>query len=304
MLADRIAEQQADEAARRTAAIPERGSRSTQLGGLLAAEQKFSPGRKGIVEMYYAEGARRGYKRHQIDGLLGNKVAESGLNPAAINPRDNPRSAVHPDSIGLGQWNDRRATELKRLAATRGVPWTDPMTQVVHTFNELERGESRAGGMLRNSTNVREATIAGIAFERPQGFTWNNPTGGHNFSGRLAAAQKLAGGVNPYDNDTRAFAATRIRANSGGEPAGGPTGAAGGTGGRSRGGGLFAQADEAAIDADLTFQELAAQSGALAGPTNSNQLQALMMQQLQTLQLLQQAQAPFAAPLQLPTLQG
>lgn len=168
----------------------------------------FAAGRQGIIEMYRFVGAQKGFAPHQIDGLVGNKIAESGLNPNAVNPRDNPRSAVHPDSIGFGQWNDRRAMALRRLAQERGVDWRDPFTQVLHTFNELDGVESRAGAMLRRARNVQEAAVAGIAYERPKGFSWGNPTGGHNWSGRLAAAVRLNGG-NPYEGDTRDFAAGR-----------------------------------------------------------------------------------------------
>ncbi|TGP49090.1 hypothetical protein EN869_034060, partial [Mesorhizobium sp. M2D.F.Ca.ET.226.01.1.1] len=42
---------------------------------------------------------------------------------------------------------------------------------------------------LLGTTDVRGATAAFAGFERPEGFSWANPEGAHNFLGRLSGAQ-------------------------------------------------------------------------------------------------------------------
>lgn len=62
--------------------------------------------------------------------ILGNINAESGLNPAAINPTSG--------ASGLCQWYQGRLDTLKSLAASKGVSWTDVDTQLEHLGNEFE----------------------------------------------------------------------------------------------------------------------------------------------------------------------
>ncbi|MGC5777570.1 phage tail tip lysozyme [Methylobacterium sp. NFXW15] len=69
-------------------------------------------------------------------GAVGSMIGESGekLNPAALNPGDGRDGS---DSIGMGQWNQGRATALRRTAQEMGTSWTDPRAQVAHIGNEL-----------------------------------------------------------------------------------------------------------------------------------------------------------------------
>ena len=70
-------------------------------------------------------------------GAVGSMIGESGekLNPAAINPKDGRDGS---DSIGMGQWNQGRATALRRTAEQMGTSWTDPRAQIAHVGNELQ----------------------------------------------------------------------------------------------------------------------------------------------------------------------
>lgn len=70
-------------------------------------------------------------------GAVGSLMGESGkgLNTAAINRGD---GADGSDSIGMGQWNQSRATALRRTAQEMGTSWTDPRAQVAHIGNELQ----------------------------------------------------------------------------------------------------------------------------------------------------------------------
>ncbi len=62
-------------------------------------------------------------------GAVGSLMGESGkgLNTAAINRGDGSDGS---DSIGMGQWNQSRATALKSTAAGMGTPWTDARAQL------------------------------------------------------------------------------------------------------------------------------------------------------------------------------
>ncbi|WP_426313465.1 phage tail tip lysozyme [Methylobacterium fujisawaense] len=70
-------------------------------------------------------------------GAVGSLMGESGkgLNTAALNRGD---GADGSDSIGMGQWNQSRATALRRTAEQMGTSWTDSRAQVAHIGNELQ----------------------------------------------------------------------------------------------------------------------------------------------------------------------
>jgi len=129
--------------------------------------------------------------------LVGNFVAESGLRTDARNPRDGRDGS---DSIGISQWNSTRAEGLKRFAAARGTSWTDLNTQLEFALEEMRTTERGTYDRLLNARTVDEATEIAIGFFRPAGWTSANPRGGHNFSGRLAEAQRvLGGGTGSFD---------------------------------------------------------------------------------------------------------
>ncbi|MGL4490515.1 MAG: phage tail tip lysozyme [Rhizobiaceae bacterium] len=130
-----------------------------------------------------------GLPAHVAAALAGHGQAESAFNPNAIG--DNGTA------IGFYQWRGNRASELKAFAKARGKHWKDTDTQLDFVVHELKSSERLAWGALNRSRNVEEATAAFMHFERPQGWTINNPRAGHNFSGRLAFAQGLLGAQAP-----------------------------------------------------------------------------------------------------------
>lgn len=122
-------------------------------------------------------------------GIVGNLVQESGLNTSAINPGDGSDGS---DSVGLGQWNGDRARALKQFAASRGSSPDDFATQLDFVLHELETTEGAAYQRLKAAKNVDEATAAMIGYERPAGWSADNPRGGHGWSNRAAMAAKAA----------------------------------------------------------------------------------------------------------------
>lgn len=132
----------------------------------------------------------KGWTKEQAGGIVGNLMAESRLNTLARNPGDGTDGS---DSIGVGQWNGNRASALKAFAVANKSDWRDLGTQLAFVHHELETSESAAGGALKNAKNVDEAAAAFAGYERPAGWSSDNPRGAHNYKGRLKYAMQAAG---------------------------------------------------------------------------------------------------------------
>lgn len=132
----------------------------------------------------------RGYTKEQAAGIVGNLIGESNLNPE-----------IRGDggmSHGIAQWNRDRLANLRRFAASRGKSWQDFGVQLEFIDWELQNVEKSAYNNLKNARTIDEATAAFIGYERPRGWTANNPKAGHNYNGRLKFAGQAAGvQVNP-----------------------------------------------------------------------------------------------------------
>lgn len=127
-----------------------------------------------------------GYTPAQAAGIVGNLVQESGV--VSDGPTGDSGSAH-----GMAQWRGARFTKLQRFAASRGKDWRDWTTQLDFVDVELKDDEPQAYAKLKSAGTVDEATAAFIGFERPSGWSPENPRGGHGWSNRLAAAQRTAG---------------------------------------------------------------------------------------------------------------
>lgn len=175
----------------------------SQVRALLGMQPKVKPAplpanvsdRASMAMRYYQS---RGYTREQAAGIVGNLVGESKLNTGARNPGD---GADGTDSIGIGQWNGNRARALKRFAAANHADWRDFNVQLAFVDHELRTSESAAGNALKSARSVEEATAAFIGYERPSGWSAENPRGGHNYSGRLAFAKSAAGDGANFGDD-------------------------------------------------------------------------------------------------------
>lgn len=117
--------------------------------------------------------AGKGLQPHQIAGIMGNVGAESGFNPSAIGDGGL--------AFGLFQHHAARGGGTGLLGDVQG--------QLELTWKELMGSESKAMQALLASKDVRSATAAFGGFERPAGFSWSNPEGMHNWSGRLEGAE-------------------------------------------------------------------------------------------------------------------
>lgn len=121
----------------------------------------------------------KGLSDHQVAGVLGNIKAESAFNPAAIGDGGAAK--------GLYQWNDRGPSMIGAV----GADWkSNPLAQHEFAYKELMGPENRAWKALLASQDTKGATAAFAGFERPSGFSWDNPEAAHNFVGRLNGANE------------------------------------------------------------------------------------------------------------------
>lgn len=132
----------------------------------------------GVAAQAWNFFANKGLQPHQVAGILGNISAESAFNPKAVGDAGK--------ALGLFQWNDRAPRMLSAIGGRGNLG--DVNAQLEHAWSELQGPENRAFQALMKSTDVRGATAAFAGFERPRGFSWANPEGSDNFSGRLDAA--------------------------------------------------------------------------------------------------------------------
>lgn len=134
----------------------------------------------GVAGKIWSFFAGKGLKDFQVAGILGNVKAESAFNPTAVGDAG--------QAFGLFQHNDRKGALFNAIGGKGNL--TDVTRQLEFAWKELETTERAALEALKASTDVRGATAAFAGFERPRGFTWDNPEGAHNFTGRLKGAEE------------------------------------------------------------------------------------------------------------------
>lgn len=128
---------------------------------------------------------KRGYAPHQAAAMVGHGMQESGLRTDAVGDNGTAK--------GIFQWRGPRLAGLHSFAAASGQDPNSIDTQLGYMDHELNTTERRAGDALRASTDVRGATRAGMMFERPAGYTADNPEAGHGWANRFGEASRLAG---------------------------------------------------------------------------------------------------------------
>lgn len=133
----------------------------------------------------------KGYSQHQAAGIVGNLIQEGNLNTGALNPGD---GADGSDSIGIGQWNGPRAQALRAFAQQNGGDLSDFNTQLDFIEHELGGSEAGVRDRLLQAQNPIQAAAAFVGYERPQGWTADNPYASHGWGNRAKHAARLAGG--------------------------------------------------------------------------------------------------------------
>lgn len=138
----------------------------------------------------------RGYSAPAAAGIVGNLIQESGLNP----------NTVHDGGTGLGIAGHRleRLDALRKFAADRGKPANDFRTQLEFIDQELRTTEGATGAALKAAATPEAAARAFISYERPQGWTSDNPEAGHGFANRVANARQIFANASGAPIDQRA----------------------------------------------------------------------------------------------------
>lgn len=139
------------------------------------------------VRDVWGELTRAGLTDVQAAGLIGRWQQESG---AGLNPTAYGDKSIPGGSQGIGQWNRER---LDALQAFGGTNWRDPSVQARFALHELDTTEKSAGNALKNAKTYQDAVNAAMAYERPLGWTPNNPALGHGYKNTLKNAMNLLG---------------------------------------------------------------------------------------------------------------
>lgn len=129
----------------------------------------------------------KGYRPEEAAGIVGNLAHESGVNPLAVG--DNGTSA------GLAQFHNERLANLKAYAASVGKPASDFRTQLEFIDRELQTSEAGTRAKLAGARTPEEAAAAFINYERPQGWTPQNPAAGLGYANRQALARSVFAGA-------------------------------------------------------------------------------------------------------------
>jgi len=142
---------------------------------------------------------QQGFQPHQAAALAGQAEWESGGNATASHDKGtgfglfgwrNPSGG--PGDQGSGRWAD-----LVNWAKANNLDPNAEDTQLKFSVYELNNNEKAAGDALRASTDITGATNAVIGYLRPQGWSVDNPKGGHGYQGRLVNAAEIAGSPPP-----------------------------------------------------------------------------------------------------------
>lgn len=130
------------------------------------------------------QGQAAGYNPMQIAALLGRTQVESGGDTSNS-------SGDGGTSFGAQQWRGDRFQKLQDLAASQGKSWQDPQVQAQHMFNELGGTESASGQALLAAQTPEDAQNAVSGYERPAGYTADDPSQSSGYSQALTNAQQI-----------------------------------------------------------------------------------------------------------------
>jgi hypothetical protein len=127
----------------------------------------------------------KGYSPVQAAALAGNAMAESRGSTTVTGDAGK--------ALGLFQWHPDRQANLNRFAASQGLDPRSEQTQLAFKDWELRNTEAGAGRKLFAAQTPEEANAAVLSSLRPSGYTSQDPTKSHNWSGRLENTYSFLG---------------------------------------------------------------------------------------------------------------
>mgnify|MGYP003335331174 CR=1 FL=1 len=148
---------------------------------------------KGRDRPVYAKNllTQLGWKDYQAAAVVGQFMQESYAD-LRTNIWGDQKTAY-----GIGQWRDYngqpgRLTDLFKFAQSLGKPIHDLETQIRFADWELTKGSEKAvGKALKAAKDLESALEVAIAYERPRGYTKDNPRAGHGWDNRKKFAESL-----------------------------------------------------------------------------------------------------------------
>jgi len=139
----------------------------------------------------------KGYSPVQAAALAGNAMAESRGSTTVTGDAGK--------ALGLFQWHPDRQANLNRFAASQGLDPRSEETQLAFKDWELRNTEAGAGRKLFAAQTPEEANAAVLSSLRPSGYTSQDPTKSHNWSGRLENTYSFLGST-PQQQSQAVFA--------------------------------------------------------------------------------------------------
>lgn len=138
------------------------------------------PGAGNVQAQVWSYFQGKGLAPHQIAAIMGNASAESGFDPLAVGDGGT--------SFGLFQHHAGRGQGL--LASVGGAAGLgNVQAQLDFVWQELLSGENGVLKRLMAASDLQSATQAFVGYERPAGYSAQNPAGAMHYDKRLAAAE-------------------------------------------------------------------------------------------------------------------
>ena len=150
-----------------------------------ADDATSAPGPKDVYNHLISQGA----DPNTALMLTGAAASESSFNPTA--PHDYDKNGV-PAGYGMFGHQGPRLDAMRTATGAEKPNWKQQAT-----FALTEAQDPRYRDMLANAKTPEDLARVQMHFERPKGYTPENPEAGHNYAGRvahIAAFQPLASG--------------------------------------------------------------------------------------------------------------
>lgn len=134
---------------------------------------------------YYVD---KGWSPYAAAGIVGNFMAESGLNPNTIHDRGT--------GFGIAGWRDEkpgvgRKSNLIKFAKDNKLNPRDLDTQLAFGDYELRNSEKHVGDMLQSAGSADDASHAMIHYERPKGYNPDDVTQASGYQSRMTNSRSL-----------------------------------------------------------------------------------------------------------------
>lgn len=127
----------------------------------------------------------RGWRNFQAASIVGNLMQESF---------SSLRTDIYGDAgtaYGIAQWRNERLEKLREFAKQHNLPINDLRLQAEYVDWELKNTEKSIGDQLAKTKNFEEALRVAIGYERPRGYTQQQPQKGDGWQARADYARSL-----------------------------------------------------------------------------------------------------------------